>query len=114
MLEIQISSNRIIFCKEGILQNIILTHLRTFSILFCQIDTKQNFVLLKITLDLIPNKVYDVLNVKGYIMKLFLDDVRHAPKGWIRTHNVESTINLLKSNRVTKLSLDHDLGIDGQ
>ena len=43
-------------------------------------------------------------------MKLYLDDVRTTPDGWVRSYTVSETINLLKSNVVAELSLDHDLG----
>ena len=46
-------------------------------------------------------------------MKVYLDDddeYRPTPPGWRRTHTVEETIDLLKSGRVTDLSLDNDLG----
>jgi len=43
-------------------------------------------------------------------MKIYLDDERYPPIGWIRTKNVNSTITLLKTGRVVSLSLDHDLG----
>jgi hypothetical protein len=45
-------------------------------------------------------------------MKVFLDDVREAPDGWTRTYTPAETIKLLKTNKVTELSLDHDLGDD--
>lgn len=45
-------------------------------------------------------------------MKIYLDDERFPPKGWIRTKDVKSTINLIKTGRVEQLSLDHDLGTD--
>ena len=44
-------------------------------------------------------------------MKVYLDDERPAPKGWIRVKTPEETIEFLKTNRVTYLSLDHDLGL---
>jgi len=43
-------------------------------------------------------------------MKVYLDDIREAPEGWIRTKTVDETIDLLKTGKVTHLSLDHDLG----
>lgn len=43
-------------------------------------------------------------------MKVYLDDERETPPGWVRAHTVEETIDLLKSGRVTDLSLDNDLG----
>lgn len=46
-------------------------------------------------------------------MKVFLDDVRDTPEGWVRTYTVQETIDLLKTKKVTHLSLDNDLGIPG-
>ena len=43
-------------------------------------------------------------------MKIYLDDERQAPKGWVRTSDARSTINILKRGLVSHLSLDHDLG----
>lgn len=45
-------------------------------------------------------------------MKVFLDDVRVTPDGWVRTFWPEEVIALLKTGEVTELSLDHDLGDD--
>lgn len=45
-------------------------------------------------------------------MKLFLDDERAAPEGWVRVRWPEEAIELLKTGKVTDLSLDHDLGDD--
>lgn len=47
-------------------------------------------------------------------MKVYLDDIREAPNGWVRTHSKEETIDLLKTGQVTDLSLDHDLGIESE
>lgn len=43
-------------------------------------------------------------------MKIYLDDIRDAPKGWTRAYTVEETINYLRQGHVEELSLDHDLG----
>lgn len=43
-------------------------------------------------------------------MKVYLDDVRETPLGWVRTYTAPQTIALLKTSKVTQLSLDHDLG----
>ena len=43
-------------------------------------------------------------------MKVYLDDVRPAPPGWIRTYTAKSTIVLLETGEVDEVSLDHDLG----
>lgn len=45
-------------------------------------------------------------------MKIFLDDERVAPKGWVRVYWPNEAIELLKSKKVTEISLDHDLGND--
>lgn len=45
-------------------------------------------------------------------MKVFLDDLRTAPEGWVRVLWPEEVIDLLKTGLVTELSLDHDLGDD--
>lgn len=45
-------------------------------------------------------------------MKVYLDDVREAPEGWVRAYNLSDAIGYLKSGKVTEMSLDHDLGDD--
>ena len=45
-------------------------------------------------------------------MKVYLDDARDAPAGWIRVRWPRVAIELLKTGQVTDLSLDHDLGDD--
>jgi hypothetical protein len=45
-------------------------------------------------------------------MKVFLDDERPTPEGWTRAYWPEEVIALLKTGKVTHLSLDHDLGDD--
>ncbi|KAF0814842.1 hypothetical protein IGB42_00897 [Andreprevotia sp. IGB-42] len=45
-------------------------------------------------------------------MKVFLDDERATPDGWVRTYWPEEVIALLETGQVTELSLDHDLGDD--
>ena len=45
-------------------------------------------------------------------MKVYLDDERVAPDGWIQARWPEDAISLLESGEVTELSLDHDLGDD--
>ncbi|SMC26681.1 hypothetical protein SAMN02745857_02588 [Andreprevotia lacus DSM 23236] len=45
-------------------------------------------------------------------MKVFLDDERATPEGWVRTYWPEEVIALLENGQVTELSLDHDLGDD--
>lgn len=45
-------------------------------------------------------------------MKIFLDDLRPAPRGWTWCRTPAEVIDLLETNRgqVTDLSLDNDLG----
>lgn len=45
-------------------------------------------------------------------MRVYLDDERQTPEGWVRTFWPDETIELLKTNTVVELSLDHDLGDD--
>ena len=45
-------------------------------------------------------------------MRVFLDDKRTAPDGWLRVHWPTEAIALLETGSVEELSLDHDLGDD--
>ena len=45
-------------------------------------------------------------------MKIYLDDERETPEGWVRTFWPDEMISLLKENKVEEISLDHDLGDD--
>ena len=45
-------------------------------------------------------------------MKIYLDDERNAPDGWLQVRWPEEVIRLLQMGGVTDLSLDHDLGDD--
>ncbi len=45
-------------------------------------------------------------------MKVYLDDERNTPIGWHRVYWPDEAIALLKTNKVTHISLDHDLGDD--
>jgi hypothetical protein len=45
-------------------------------------------------------------------VKVFLDDERVTPEGWVRTFWPEEVIALLETGQVAELSLDHDLGDD--
>lgn len=47
-------------------------------------------------------------------MKIFLDDLRTTPKGWIGVKWPSEVIEYLKTNQVEELSLDHDLGDDNK
>ena len=52
-----------------------------------------------------------ILSLKVY-MKIYLDDERPTPEGWVRVYWPEEAILLLESGSVTEISLDHDLGDD--
>jgi len=45
-------------------------------------------------------------------MKVFLDDERVAPDGWVQVRWPDEAIKLMKEGGVSHLSLDHDLGDD--
>lgn len=45
-------------------------------------------------------------------MKLYLDDERKTPVGWVRVFWPDEAIAWLKTEMVTEISLDHDLGDD--
>jgi hypothetical protein len=45
-------------------------------------------------------------------MRVFLDDERATPDGWVRVYWPEEAIALLETGEVEVLSLDHDLGDD--
>lgn len=43
-------------------------------------------------------------------MKLYLDDERECPPGWVYVSTAKAAIKLLATGMVKELSLDHDLG----
>ena len=45
-------------------------------------------------------------------MKVWLDDKRTAPAGWVHVRTPEGAIELLRGGAVEEISLDHDLGLD--
>jgi NAD+-processing family protein with receiver domain len=45
-------------------------------------------------------------------VKVWLDDARDAPSGWVRARTPEEVIELLRLGEIVELSLDHDLGLD--
>lgn len=47
-------------------------------------------------------------------MKIWLDDVRPEPEGWVRCYWPNEVIALLEQHPVTHISLDHDLGDDAR
>ena len=47
-------------------------------------------------------------------MRLWLDDIREAPPGWVRVYWPEEAIAYLKDGAISHVSLDHDLGDDAR
>lgn len=47
-------------------------------------------------------------------MRVYLDDERPTPTGWVRVYWPEEAIELLKTGAVEEISLDHDLGDDAR
>jgi hypothetical protein len=45
-------------------------------------------------------------------VRVYLDDERETPVGWVRVYWPDEAIALLETGRVTDISLDHDLGDD--
>ena len=43
-------------------------------------------------------------------VRLFLDDVRETPAGWLRAFTASEAISLLAAGGISEVSLDHDLG----
>ena len=48
------------------------------------------------------------------MIRVFLDDERQTPEGWVRVWWPDEAIALLEGGGVAELSLDHDLGDDGR
>jgi hypothetical protein len=44
-------------------------------------------------------------------VRVWLDDERAAPAGWVHVRTPEEAIELLRGGAVEELSLDHDLGL---
>jgi len=47
-------------------------------------------------------------------VRVFLDDERATPEGWVRVYWPDEAIALLETGTVTEISLDHDLGDDAR
>jgi hypothetical protein len=47
-------------------------------------------------------------------MKIYLDDLRPTPDGWIHAYWPDEAIEYLKTGNVEIISLDHDLGDDAR
>jgi hypothetical protein len=47
-------------------------------------------------------------------MRVYLDDERPTPEGWVRVYWPDEAIALLETGKVSEISLDHDLGDDAR
>jgi hypothetical protein len=46
------------------------------------------------------------------MIKVYLDDERPTPHGWVRAYWPDEVIGHIKNGNVSEISLDHDLGDD--
>jgi hypothetical protein len=46
-------------------------------------------------------------------MKLWHDDIRPAPEGWVWARTNEAAKLYLQTGEVVEISMDHDMGLDG-
>jgi hypothetical protein len=44
-------------------------------------------------------------------MKIYLDDIRTEPEGWVRAKTAQEAVELLKSNKVSEISLDNKIEV---
>ena len=47
-------------------------------------------------------------------MKIYLDDIRNTPDGWVRCYWPNEVLSLMDTYLVEEISLDHDLGDDSR
>lgn len=47
-------------------------------------------------------------------MRVYLDDERKTPDGWVRCYWPDEVIRLIEAGGVDEISLDHDLGDDSR
>ncbi|AMO44215.1 hypothetical protein DSS3P8_157 [Roseobacter phage DSS3P8] len=57
-----------------------------------------------------PYELTELLHFAGTPIKLWLDDERPAPRGWVRVYRADDVVRLLSRYPVEAVSLDHDLG----
>jgi hypothetical protein len=48
------------------------------------------------------------------IVRIWLDDERPAPEGWLLVKSAQEVISILKSSKILEISLDNDLGLEDQ
>ena len=44
------------------------------------------------------------------MIRIYLDDLRPVPDGWVGATNYKEAIELIENNEWSEISLDHDLG----
>ena len=59
----------------------------------------------------LKERTADDANVGPRPVRLWLDDLRPAPKGWVAVKRVEAAVELLEAGQVEEASLDYDLGL---
>ena len=42
-------------------------------------------------------------------LKIFVDDIRSAPEGWVRAKTITEAVRMLHEFNVSEISLDHDI-----
>ncbi len=47
-------------------------------------------------------------------MKLFVDDLRVAPQGWVLARTITEAIRILATQKVEEVSLDHDIAYQNE
>lgn len=47
-------------------------------------------------------------------LKIWLDDKRPAPEGWMAENDVRLALHFIKNSAVEEISLDHDLGDENE
>lgn len=47
-------------------------------------------------------------------MKLFVDDLRVAPEGWVLARTITEAIRILATQKVEEVSLDHDIAYQNE
>lgn len=47
-------------------------------------------------------------------MKLFVDDLRVAPEGWVLARTITEAIRMLATQKVEEISLDHDIAYQNE
>jgi hypothetical protein len=60
--------------------------------------------------DLLSRKLPEKKSLRVIDMKIYLDDVRPIPDGWVGVRTYDEAVAVIKTGKVKEISLDHDLG----